>query len=113
MTGVSVTNVAVAVGGSGVEVNASVGVGGTDVKVRTSVGGIGVNVGAGSSLFILSRNGIEAATMVAAAPMMAMITFWFKNGSELRLLLLFPEVFFSFMAATFVVLLILSRSGSI
>jgi hypothetical protein len=95
MAGVSVTNVAVAVGGSGVDVNASVG--GRDVNVgasvnRTSVGGIGVTVGAGSALFAFIRNGREAATMVAKAPIRAMIIFWLRNGSDLR---------FSSMAATF------------
>jgi len=74
MAGVSVTKVAVAVGGSGVDVNASVG--GRDVNVGMSVGGIGVKVGAGAFLFIFDiRNGMVAAIMVAAAPIMAMIIF--------------------------------------
>jgi hypothetical protein len=66
--------VAVAVGGSGVDVNTSVG--GGDVKVGISVGGTDVNVGAGSFLFIFEiRNGMVAAMIVATAPMMAMIMF--------------------------------------
>jgi hypothetical protein len=75
MIGVSVTAmVAVAVGGSGVDVNASVG--GRDVKVEASVGGKEVDVGAGSFLFIFEiRNGMVAAIIVATAPIMAMIMF--------------------------------------
>jgi hypothetical protein len=45
---------------------------------------------------------MAAATMVAAAPMMAMIIFWLKNGSDLGL---------SSMATTFFSRLILSNIG--
>lgn len=70
MIGVGVA-VTVGVSSSIVGVNSIVGKDG--VKVDASVGGIEVDVGEGSGLFKFEITGIRAATIVANAPIKAMI----------------------------------------